>query len=380
MKLFLSTLTLCSILFAAPRQLYSLQDLEVLESNNNFREFFAHALDIRPSKRNKAWKNMCINMAESFMADMQEQGITKEDRQLFLKVLKYPALTGDEFFIEKRDYFLALMAKDYAKNHSAEKSIQFSKDIYEKFRGKPVFGIHLAKAIYPIMKKDEYHIKYLDFFKEITEPMISSKFSEFYCAKEPINQLVIDLIFFKTIQTKKIHKDCISKLLPSLEKRLYSNDNNIRQSAFEFLSKNKLIKKSDKAHYHVLNLLYGKQYTKEEWDPIIKSLKIIGDNYQIRSEIMEKIAKMDPYPDVLFDVYPEKQLISLSRIISRYFPEYLDRYTKNCLNYLSGKKTFKNGNPTPNCHKYMRIGIKSESSPPQVLKQYDEIINGWKRN
>jgi uncharacterized protein YcaQ len=41
---------------------YSMVDLEALEKEQSFGEFFAHALDIRPSERNDYWKTMVQNM------------------------------------------------------------------------------------------------------------------------------------------------------------------------------------------------------------------------------------------------------------------------------------------------------------------------------
>jgi len=379
LKFFLHLFIFTQVVLAAPRQLYTLNDLEALESNNNFREFFAHALDIRPSKRNKTWTQMCMSMAESFMRELRKKSINDEDRKLLLKVFDYPGLKNDEFFIERRDQFLAHIIEDYSKNHSHKETVQLAKDIYNNFQGKAILGIHISKKLYPIVKSQEEHLVYLDFFENITAPMLKSKFSEFYCGKAPINELIVDLIFYNNLGPKEMHQDCMNKVLPELEKKLYGQNNKERQSSYEFLARYGHLKQKDRAHYHILNLFYGQKYEKNEWDPIIKALKVIGDNYEYRSKIMQIIKEHDPYPDNLFKLYSEKQLIGLTRLISRYFPEYLDRYTNQCLNYLSGKKSFKNGNPTPNCHRYMKISEQSKSSPEQVLKQYDEIVNGWRR-
>lgn len=380
MKYILIIITCINFLYAAPRQLYSIQDLEVLESNNNFREFFQHALDIRPSRRNSTWSEMCMNMAQAYMSDLRSNGISAKDREALLQVLKYPTLKRDEFFIEKRDQFLAYMLGDYAQKNNSETTMKFASEVFEQFRGKPILGILITTNLYPKIKAKKEHLKHLDFFKDITSQMMKSKFSEFYCGKEPIDEMLVDQIFYQNLNPKDIHKDCMSKLLPRLEKTLYSDNNQKRNIAYKFLAKNKYLKPKDEAYYHTLNLLYGKKLNKSEWDPVIRSLKILGENHPYRQKIMNKITKADPYPDLMFKVYSEKQLISLTRLLARYFPEYLDRYALDCLDYLSGKRKFKNGNPTPHCHRYMQISTRSKSSPVQVLERYDDIVNGWKKN
>ena len=45
---------------------YTLADLEVLVSEESHKEFFQHALDIRPSERQDAWKSMVSKMGDLY--------------------------------------------------------------------------------------------------------------------------------------------------------------------------------------------------------------------------------------------------------------------------------------------------------------------------
>jgi len=46
---------------------YTLTDLEALEKELSYSEFFTHAMDLRPSERTDYWKKMVENMGESYL-------------------------------------------------------------------------------------------------------------------------------------------------------------------------------------------------------------------------------------------------------------------------------------------------------------------------
>ena len=84
--------------------LYTLEDLTILKKQKNYFEFLNHALDIRPSKRDKNWDKMVQDMAVGFISSITAKKQISKDHFLFIeKLLSWPSLKNDEFFIIKRN-------------------------------------------------------------------------------------------------------------------------------------------------------------------------------------------------------------------------------------------------------------------------------------
>ncbi len=84
-------------------------------------------------------------------------------------------------------------------------------------------------------------------------------------------------------------------------------------------------------------------------------------------------------PDGLFAQKSNKQALALTKLMGKKFPELLDLYAQRCLNWLKGSGTYPKGNPTPNCHSYFEMAKVIGSSPDGVIKEYDLIVNEWKK-
>lgn len=67
------------------KQLYNMADLEILKAEKNYREFFAHARDLRPRERTQHWVSMVRSMAVDFI---DEQIKYKNYKNQTVKLLK----------------------------------------------------------------------------------------------------------------------------------------------------------------------------------------------------------------------------------------------------------------------------------------------------
>ena len=70
--LILSSLLFCPISIHS-KNLYSLADLEVLQKGKSYEEYFEHARDILPSKRNEYWIEMLSSMAIDYVDELRSQ-------------------------------------------------------------------------------------------------------------------------------------------------------------------------------------------------------------------------------------------------------------------------------------------------------------------
>ena len=105
-------LFICLFFFAIPlgpfaknkAQLFSMEDLSILKAQKNFKEFLAHALDIRPSKRNKKWEKMVQDMATGHVTSiLEKKQFSKKNFTFIESLLSWPTLKVDEFFLIKRN-------------------------------------------------------------------------------------------------------------------------------------------------------------------------------------------------------------------------------------------------------------------------------------
>jgi hypothetical protein len=102
----LSLLILLNICFAQSEGSlkYSLEDLKILYQQENIKEFFSHALDIRPSKRNKDWQEMVSALAVNYLKQLKDKPyITEEDFLYMEKLNSFADLKSNEFFNNDRN-------------------------------------------------------------------------------------------------------------------------------------------------------------------------------------------------------------------------------------------------------------------------------------
>ena len=94
-------LFICLFFFAIPlgsfaknkALLFSMEDLSILKKQKNFKEFLAHALDIRPSKRNKKWEEIAQSGRDFAMNELNNENAVKKKLlidylSLYLRILK----------------------------------------------------------------------------------------------------------------------------------------------------------------------------------------------------------------------------------------------------------------------------------------------------
>ena len=85
---------------------YSLEDLQVLSEQKNYREFLENAKDIKPSLRNERWRELVQNMAIAFLEfNIRLKNFDEEEDAFIQKISKWPLLREDEFFQGKHSVY-----------------------------------------------------------------------------------------------------------------------------------------------------------------------------------------------------------------------------------------------------------------------------------
>lgn len=341
---------------------YTMEDLKILVKNKNYLEFFNHAQDITPSLRDKNWKSYVNEMGLSYLENLNKKTIlTEQHLKMVYKISTWPSLNNDEFFISKRDnIFLKEIEHCSLKSNNCDKKVQ---QIVNDFQHAPDFPFKIIQVLY---KKNRLNPN-IDL---ILNSFIQEDISEFYCAKEPLSELLINKLIAspELLKNNSIHSDCLKSLLPKIKIELMTLDARKRKAIQKILKQAKALTNKDNIKLDLLDILQD-VYSQLDIDSILKNLKELKDSPAIREEFLGILKESHEFPDRLFET-KDKKKIALIRIINRNFPELIDTYVHTCLNYLEGTKKYPKGNPTVKCHQFMETNKQIQILPQSLVNRY----------
>lgn len=371
----ISLITMIFFLGQVQASYYTIKDLEVLEQNKNAKEFLDHAHDIRPSERNDHWKRMTQHMAVVFVSKMINGRLfNSENFQYIEKINLWPTLTNDEFFQIKRESFLS----------------GYFKQCLGKGK-KEVCKLELLTAWASSRKDPDKAVEFLGLFNNLDRKeealflsrVLNSTVSAFLCRKPVIKEISVqrlinraaletDSLKFKSWNEEFMNQDCWNQIKPIFDESLSSSSHYHREQAFKVLeARNELID-IEKSIFLVSYLLDGPKVGRI-FNMAWNELKRIGANNNYRRRVLARMKALDPLPGRLFHLIDKKKKEILLSQLNRNFPEYLDYYTRSCLDYLEGKRSFPRGNPTPNCQKIFADKIVSPIINQGLKLRYSSI-------
>ncbi|MBF0360582.1 MAG: hypothetical protein HQK49_06205 [Oligoflexia bacterium] len=369
--------------------LYTINDLRILEQEKNYQEFFQHARDVRPEGRDEDWKNMVNFMAESYIYDQMKKKIIDGESIKFLNsLLEWPTLKGNQFFLEGRGklgikYFKARLSELGKDKEIFKEIISF----WELNKEAPKLGLEFMKLI---IENRNTSFNTIDPFTFIEKGM-GSELGGIVCKDENAKKYIIKHLFEVLLKEddnnklaayiqKKMSPSCWTPISEELKEMLTSQiqiDKPQNQlNAYRLLkAKGTAISSSEEEFFLVLFILQAPingSVMNSAWN----ELKKLGKDYQLRSQLFERIKKLDPLPGKSFAIFSEERKRVILDHIHQNFPEYMDYYAKTCLDYLKGQKNFVNGNPTPYCKDLFNSASKFESKnwvDSQLTKSYKEL-------
>ena len=383
-------LFICLFFFAIPlgpfaknkTQLFSMEDLSILKTQKNFKEFLAHALDIRPSKRNKKWEEMVQNMATGHISSVLEKKQFSKDNFSFIEaLLSWPTLKTDEFFLIKRNKFGVNYLKKCFKEEKNKKACTKKLQYFWYNHKDPEVGLKLGQ----IIQKMNLPIEAWPFYAKAA----SSRYSNFFCKNEFLQRALFkklsltleksDISEKNQIQAvnKLVHSNCWGPFLKLLRKSLFSDQQIYREQAFKILDIKKFISQKEKDSFLTFYVLKGPmvgQIFNQAWNTI----KELGQSYTRRNQVLEKLKEMDPLPDDIFALTNLNKKKTLIEFLYQNIPEYFGIYSKICLSYLKGAK-FRRGNPTLYCKEFFKAS-RNRPWPSLYDKiEYTQIMQKTKR-
>lgn len=339
---------------------YTMADLEVLVSEGNFQEFFQHALDIRPSERQEAWKTMVIKMADTLTKVVLQK--SQNDRKDFLKIEElttWNALKDDDVFkMRRQEIGLRYLKKCLKSDTPCWDDV---KSFWEKDKNDAETAYKLAELTAGYENAPYSSWNYL-------EVALQSNLSEFYCKKPFVmealwGKIEIDYVklgpegdLMKKID-QTLHPDCVPILISEARKRLlkpiHAHD---RELSFQILKSQTKADQTTSDFFYTIYLLDNPSQG-ELFNYSWNRIKELGSSSLRREAVLDRIKGLDPLPDGIFSSLDETKKKVIARHFKTFFPEYFDFYALQCVNYYEGKGTFPNGNPTMHCPKLMSSEI-----------------------
>jgi hypothetical protein len=355
---------------------YTLADLEALVNEGGHDEFFKHALDIRPSERQEAWRGMVIKMADLMSKEtLNKSEIKAIDYKKIENLYRWPSIKEDDVYKARRQEIGLRYLKTCLKGHPP--CLEDLKHFWESDPTDPDTAFKLAELTTSLSHPTLSPWTFLSV-------ALKSPLSEFYCKEEfAMNQLwkkfELDYIrlgpkgdFLKKID-QTVHPECLPYLITEARKRLkgplkYGD----RELAFKILD---VQSKADQklSDFFYTAYLLERPSQGELFNYSWNRLKDLGKSSERREAVLSWMRMMDPLPDeILNSLDITKKRVILSHF-KKHFPEYLDFYVDQCTQFYGGKGSFPHGNPTIHCQDFMKSELAPQLLDKQKIQQYEKV-------
>lgn len=350
--------------------LYEIKDLEVLEREKNFEEFLLHVTDIRPSERDRHWRQMYQTMAMGLVDyKIKTRDFTKESHKKIEEIGRSSAMINDEFFQLKRSIYNKKYFTECFKSEKEKNICETEISSYWYFSKKdPDTGLDLAS----ILEDNHAATKLWPFY----EKAVKDSAAEFYCKKSSIQHAVIKKLYeesnnqefdgdYKKLIAHIAPDKCFNEIVGPLKNTLTSIDTGgiDKELALNLLESTGKLSKEEQDFYAILYLLDG-PVVGDKMNVAWKTTEGLSENFPKRQLLLEKIKKLPIIPDKIFkdpDLPRHKAIINL---FAKNFPELLNYYGSTCIKYL------KNNSDTP-------LNVSSSYQCSEFLKAAEANTVQW---
>lgn len=356
---------------------YTLDDLGVLVEQNAFEEFFVHALDVRPTERQERWQGMVSKMADSMTASLLKKSeITAQDYKKVEDLMRLiPLKTDDVYRIRRQQIGLRFFKSCLRNDQPCWSSV---KQFWEKDPSDPDLGLKLSELV------EDHPSSPLPSWPFL-EVALKSPLSEFYCKKPFVMKNLWDKFGIDYIRLgsegdllKKIdstvHPDCLPSLNLEAQRRLLSPVKiEDRELAFKILEAQNKIDQRVTDFFYTLYLL-ERPSKGELFNYSWNRLKELGASESRRQTVLRMMKRsLKTLPDEIFSSIDVVKRRAVVGHLKANFPEYLDLYVHQCIQYFGGKGSFPEGNPTLNCQDFMASELAPKVLEAEKIKKYEDV-------
>ncbi|WP_127717536.1 hypothetical protein [Halobacteriovorax sp. HLS] len=356
-------------------QSYDIKDLEQLADSKNYEEFLAHARDIRPSKRDKYWKDLVQSMAIGQVDFLIDKKIyNKSQFELIEKISLWPTLNSDSFFQVKRNNY----AQKYLKS-CFEKAAKYCKSQLFSFWHSSNQRPELAMSLVEYLKLYTDHKDFWGFYEKVTR----SDLQEYYCSKPHLKKAVFSHLKnnLMEIEDKKvinrfikanIGATCWFSIVDDLKGLLFTNAPIMREFAYKILDTQDALSQVERDSFHTFYLL-DNPVNGDLFNRAWATVETLGQNYGRRMNVYKYLLTLDPLPGNIFAHRVGLKREAVAGLFHSNFPEYIDHYARTCVNFYKGIGNYPTGIPTLHCNDLFKI-TKDRPWVNQTLKiQFSSI-------
>lgn len=354
-------------LFGSSEIRYTLSDLSVLERENNFGEFLAHANDIRPSERQKLWKDMYQSMALLMVEDkLKKKKFDRDTYKTIEEIAQTNAMSDDPFFQLKRNLYAKRFFTECYKDKNKIKICDNELQSFWLFSKKdPDLGLDLAKIVEEAGSSFETWPFY--------STAINDSVAVLYCQRPPVRNAIFRQLAkesfapqfdgnYSQLIKHLVHEKCFTQIIPALKTSIEGEETNglEKELAMNILSSQKALTDDEENYFSVLYLLSG-PVVGEKMNVAWRRIENLSENYKKRQLIIEKIKQLEFIPEKIFKDPQGARNKAIIALFAKSFPEYLNFYGESCIRYLEKK-----GAEPPN-------NIRSSLTCTQFLKTAKDV-------
>ncbi len=366
-------LCLSSEVYSSIKTLYTKTDLEILQGQKSYQEFLAHAKDIPPRERDKSWYEMLSDMGSGLIDNLRKT--EKYQRSTFKRIeelASWPEFKRDEFFQVKREAYTLSYLKHCLTKARPRDCREDLLSFWKSSRKDNETGYQLMLLNLGFFPKTSSY--------PFIEKTLTSETSHFYCARPMVQSTVYKHLRESDIrfnlenanQNKKdlqletfANQKCWQKLIPFFKERLFSQSSPMDFYLLEHLGELSELDKSLWLTLYFLNSPEPGPLFNRAWNTIEK----VSQSYHLRGKVFKKLTQLDPLPGKIFAHPSHTHRKTLTDHLAKNFPEYVAKYSKQCISYLSGEKIFPHGNPTMECHELFSLDQNKEKATEKIISQ-----------
>lgn len=394
---FLVLNSLHSIAGAQTGALYTLKDLQVLEQEKNFEEFLVHVNDIRPSERQKLWKDMYQSMAlEMIDYKLKTRDFSMAAYKKVESLGRSSAMTNDEFFQLKRSIY----AKAFFTACYSQASERMG---LEKTKGIKTCDNELSSFWYFSKKDADIGLEFTKLIESYGSTLptwpfyqtaINDSIANLYCEKPDVQRAVIkkltsesfDADFndnYKSLIKRIVPEKCFAKIVPTLRMALQSSDTSgvEKELAMNLLSATGKLSAEEEDLYAILYMLDG-PVVGDKMNLAWKKIEDLSLQYQKRLKILGQIKALPIIPDKIFKDPNLPRNKAIINLFAKNFPEYLNYYGESCVKYLGHKGDVpSNMTSSFQCNEFLKSAseVKKSGQVEWISDSVERQYSGLKR-
>lgn len=360
-------------------------DLEALEKEQSHAEFFAHALDIRPSERTDYWKTMVQNMGEGLLKSMVSKNrLERSDYQQMEELAGWSVLRANEFFrLKRQEVAMRWFNQCFAEDSTASSPCwQDVLGFWEIGRQEPDLAGRLLALLTPRLPlsvpdptNPAHRARAMVTPLFILTPVIRSPLAALQCKKTEVQQVVWDSLrhewlnnikgkTFSSVLKELAHADCWPALVPVAQAHWASGaDSETLTLSYLLLKSQQALTALEKDLFQ-LHYLLGSPARGETFNLAWNRVQQLSALPAQRDAIMAVLKRWHPLPGNLFTDLDLAKRRTVARHLQRYFPEYLDHYAHTCVEFFGGKRRFPQGNPATHCHELFDLASQEKGLLP----------------